>query len=247
MARRTFITGEDIEDKSVRPEDLKTSNNPDDGWFLAYDAAYANFKWVSSISKIESSDGNTKVDTQEQPGTIVFKVNGTEKARVNNDGLIASRVRAATDGSASAPAFAFASDPGAGFYRIIANRVAFCPGSGKIAREDEIVSNSPGDGVRRNRYYGTGNSNSTPHIAHNNDLDTGILFLPSQQALRIVASAKTRLHASNNGVYMCGSEVPDSELEVQGINMYIDEENNSLVFKVKYSNGSIKTASLALK
>ncbi len=44
--RKTQITGEEIKDKSVRPEDLLTMNEPTDGDVLAYEDN--KFKWVSS-------------------------------------------------------------------------------------------------------------------------------------------------------------------------------------------------------
>ena len=208
-------------------------------------------QWTNDVVRlIQDSDASTVVDVSSSE-TITMKANNTEVVSITSGNFIsnvqmrAPKLLASSDGSATAPAFSFASDTGAGFYRIAANRVAFCPGSGMITREDEIVSSA--NDIRRNRYYGVGNDNSTPHIVHANDLDTGILFLPNNYSVRLVAGAQTGINISNNGVYIRAAETPDSEMENSTINFYISADGSTLVVKVRKSDGSIVTGEITLQ
>jgi hypothetical protein len=62
-----------------------------------------------------------------------------------------------------------------------------------------------------------------------------------------VAAPVTKLHASGSTILGCASAaVADGDLGVSQINLAVDETGHNLLIKVKYSDTTVKTATVAL-
>ena len=167
------------------------------------------------------------------PNTINIARNGTNIIEVSTNTKIASGVILSTNGSATAPSYAFTNDTDTGMYLPSVGNLGFTVGNSQRFKisTTEITSLLP--------HQGSNGAKGAPQYSFGNDTDTG-MYLSSVGTLGFTVAGENRLLLSTEYTEVENTLKLDSVSEGTGISRYLvwdTGDNNSVKWQTVSTSG----------